>query len=635
MPWDDPAQVPGPEARPRSISLGPDPRADSVAEGARLAALADLSILDAAPEAAFDRFTRLAAELLDVPVSLVCLVDRDRQFLKSHYGLPQRWAQVRQTPLSHSLCQHVVASRQPLIVEDARDHELVSDNLAARDLSVQAYAGIPLVLEDGSAVGSLCAIDTQPRRWTPRELHILEDLGAAIKTLLDLRYLVAQQGLRDRLTGLPNRMLTVAYAEQLGGPLASGEALASGEMLAIAAGVNDLGAINEVYGTDHGDRVLKRVAGRIARQLGTDDILGRLEGDVFTILRPGVCDQAEALALADAIRDSVSAEPVLVRDDQLLITVTVGIATGDTETPGGQLITRAVEAMRVAKTSRERVGFAGAGYAQGSAARLRVRGALRGAIAQGEVTIAFQPIVEISSGRTRGFEALARWNHPDLGCVMPSEFIPLAETSGEIVRIGEHVLRTACTQLARWRAQSGQDLQVTVNLSPVQLAVPNLADVVGDVLMETGLPGHALGLEITEGVLVAPGFVTRQNLEQIRQLGIQIALDDFGTGYSALSYLKRFPVDVIKVDRSFLDGIGTDRRNLAVLQSILAIGDRLDIEVVAEGVETLWQRELLRQSGCCFGQGFLFSRPLPADEIQLGHRRLPAATALAGERITV
>ena len=624
--------MPGPEVRPPSIGVSPDGRGDSVADGARLAALADLSILDTAPEATFDRFTRLAAELLDVPVSLVCLVDRDRQFFKSHYGLPQPWARARQTPLSHSICQHVVASKLPLIVEDARHHELVADNLAVRDLSVQAYAGIPLVLEDGSAVGSFCAIDTQPRRWSPRELHILEDLAAAVKTLLDLRYSVGQQGLRDRLTGLPNRGLTVAYTEQRGG------ALGGGETVAIAAGVNDLGAINEVYGTDHGDRVLKLVAGRIARQLGTDDILGRLEGDVFTILRPDVSDRVEALALAHAIRDSVSAEAVLVRGDQLLIAVTVGIATGDTAAPGGELITRAVEAMRVAKSSRGRVRFAEAGCVEGSAARLRVRGALRGAVARGEVTVAFQPIVEISSGRTRAFEALARWNHPVLGCVTPSEFIPVAEAGGEIALIGEHVLRTACMQLARWRSQSGQDLQVTVNLSPVQLGIPNLADVVRDILVESGLPGHALALEITEGVLITPGFVTRHNLKRIRELGIQIALDDFGTGYSALSYLKSFPVDVIKADRSFLDGLGTDRRDLAVLRAILAIGDGMDVQVVAEGVETQRQRELLRLSGCRFGQGFLFSRPLPAEEIQLSRRPLRAdsgATAPARERMIV
>ena len=443
-------------------------------------------------------------------MSLVSLVDQDRQFFKSQYGLPSPWAEARQTPLSHSFCKHAVVTKQPLIVEDARQNELVADNLAVRDLSALAYAGIPLVLEDGHAVGSFCVIDTKPRSWSARELHILEDLAAAVKTLLDLRYSVAHQGLHDRLTGLPNRTLMVMYADQLAA------ALETGEMLAIAAGINDLGAVNDVYGTDHGDRVLKLVAGRIARQLEADDVLGRLEGDVFTVLRPGVAGQLDALGLAHAIRDAVSTEAIRVRGDQLLISVTVGIATGDATAPGGQLVTRAVEAMRAAKSSRGRVMVADPGRAEDSAARLRVRGALRGAVGRGEVTVAFQPIVELSTGCTRGFEALARWNHPDLGCVTPTEFIPVAEASGEIVMIGEHVLRTACKQLARWRTQSGQDLHVTVNLSPVQLAVPNLDEVLREILVETGLPGHALVLEITEGVLMAPGFVAGRNLDQIR-----------------------------------------------------------------------------------------------------------------------
>jgi diguanylate cyclase (GGDEF)-like protein len=609
-----------------------DHRVSAVTDGARLAALQDLAILDTGPEAEFDRFTRLAADLLGVPVSLVTLVDRDRQFFKSQYGLPDPWAQARQTPLSHSFCQHAVASKQPLVIEDARANELVADNLAVRDLSVLAYAGIPLILDDGHAVGAFCAIDTKPRIWSEGELRILEDLAAAVKTLLDLRYSVAQQDLHDRLTGLPNRALTVAYAEQLSA------ALDGGEMLAIAAGINDLGAVNAVYGTEHGDRVLKLVARRIARQLASDDVLGRLEGDVFTILRPDVGDQLKALALAHAIRDAVADEPVRVRGDQLLISVTVGIATGGAGTPGDQLVTRAAEAMRVAKGSRDRVVVASAQRSERSATRLRMRGALRGAVNRGEVTVAFQPIVELSTGYTRGFEALARWNHPELGSVAPTDFIPVAEVSGEIVLIGEHVLRTAARQLARWRTQSGQELHVTVNLSPVQLAVPNLSDVLHEILAESGLPGDALVLEITEGVLMAPGAVARHNLDQIRRLGIQIALDDFGTGYSALSYLKRFPVDVIKADRSFLDGLGTDRRDLAVLRAILAIGDGMDIQVVAEGVETQRQRELLRLSGCPYGQGFLFAHPLPAEAIEIGTRPFRTGarpTARANERVVV
>ncbi len=236
----------------------------------------------------------------------------------------------------------------------------------------------------------------------------------------------------------------------------------------------------------------------------------------------------------------------------------------------------------------------------------------------------FQHIVGLATGRTRSYEALARWRHPELGLVGPAEFIPLAEETGDIVGIGEFVLRAACTQLALWRQMvSGEQLGATVNISPVQLAVPNIAEVIATILAESGLPAPALTLEITEGVFIAAGALPRRNLAAIRELGVRIALDDFGTGYSALGYLKRFPVDVIKVDRCFLDGLETDHRNAALMRAILAIGAGMEIEVVVEGVETVAQRELLALSGCHWGQGFLFAEPLPADEISVPARRTP------------
>jgi diguanylate cyclase (GGDEF)-like protein len=584
---------------------------EAISDGARLAALQDLGILDTEPEESFDRFTRLATDLLNVPVSLVSLVDRDRQFFKSQRGLPQIWAQARQTPLSHSFCQHTVAGRRPLVIEDATRSPLVADNLAVRDLAVVAYAGFPLLLEGGEAVGAFCAIDKVPHYWSLQELRILEDLSAAVTTLLDLRRSLAHHGLHDRLTGLPNRALTVAYADRMSA------AHRDGELLAVTVGIDDLSAINEAYGPQHGDRVLTLVARRIAHALRAGDVVGRLVGDVFAVLRPRIDDQLQAIEFAHRIRDAAASEPMRIRGDLLSIGATVGIATAARHVSGETLVTRATEAMRHAKGRRGRVVFADTARANQSATRLRLRGALRGAVTRGEITVAFQPIVSLSTGETRGWEALARWQHPELGSVGPAEFIPIAESNGEIVLIGEHVLREACRQLARWRGQSGDDLRVTVNLSPVQLALPNLPDVIRSILARAGLPGSALALELTEGVFTAPGALERQNLERIRELGVQIALDDFGTGYSALSYLKRFPVDVIKVDRCFLDGLETDNRDAALMRSILSIGSGMDIQVVAEGVETTAQRELLRLSGCHWAQGFLFARPLPAEEIVL------------------
>jgi diguanylate cyclase (GGDEF)-like protein len=585
---------------------------EAITDPARLAALEDLEILDTGPEPVFDRLTRLVSDMLSVPISLLSLIDRDRQFFKSACGLSAPWAEATQIPLSHSFCQHAVAAKRRLVIDDARQNPLVAGNLATRDLSVIAYAGVPLVLQDGHCVGVFCAIDRQPRRWSELDLRLLEDLAGTVNTLLDQRRSLAQQRLQDPVTGLPSPAMTMAYSDALTG------AHDGHKVLAIAVGVNDFESIIQAHDKHHdkqrADHVLKLVGQRIAHQLSGEDILGRLEHDVFTVLRPRVVDQREALELAARIREGVSAEPLKVRGEALAVSVSVGTAIGE---GGRDVVTQALEAMRNATPAE------GGRIGEPEHRTLRpapwmdLRGALRGAVARGEITVVFQPIVELATRRLTGFEALARFTHPEFGAVAPSRFIPVAEASGEIMLIGEHVLRTACRRLAGWREQSGEDLRVTVNLSPVQLAVANIAEVIEGILGEYELPGRALVLDITESVFTTPVAVERRSLERMREMGIQIALDNFGTGHSTLSDLRRFPVDVIKVDRSLLDGLETDHRDAPLMQAILAIGVGMDIELVAEGVETRAQRELLCLSGCHYGQGYLFAAPMPADEIQL------------------
>ncbi len=238
-------------AMAETAALGEHEDLEMIRDGARLAALRDLSLLDATEQESFDRLTRLATAALGVPVSLVSLVDADRQFFLSQQGLGDQWAQARQTPLSHSFCQHAVATRQPLVISDAREDPRVDGNLAIRDLGVIAYAGIPLILDDGHAVGAFCAIDSQPRDWTEAELAVLKDLAATVTELLDLRATVAREGLYDRLTGLPNRSLLVAHAEQhlqrRGG---------SGRLVVMCVGLDDFTQINQALGTDQADAVL-------------------------------------------------------------------------------------------------------------------------------------------------------------------------------------------------------------------------------------------------------------------------------------------------------------------------------------------------------------------------------------------
>jgi diguanylate cyclase (GGDEF)-like protein len=585
---------------------------EAIADNARLAALRELGILDTEPEAEFDRFTALAAELLKAPVSTITLIDNDRQFWKSAYGITGSWAEARGTPLSHSLCQEPVTTGRPLVLSDLRADRERADCLALRALDVVAYAGMPLVLTDGFAVGALCVIDHEPHEWSEADLRILSDLAQMVSSMLDLRRSLNQQMLHDPLTGLPNRALTVSYGEQLSG------AEDTGDLLALAIGIDRLGSLSEVHGIMQGDHLINLLARRIAHQLSIEDVLGRLQNDVFAVLRPRLMDHAEALDLAHRIRGAVCSDPITFRGDPMEVSATVGMAIAGPGIDGDTLIGRALSSLERARAQDQDVAMFVPRAAEEAPIRSRVRNALAGAVQRGEIFVNFQPIVDLASGETAGYEALARWRHPELGLIGPSEFIPVAEATGDIVIIGEHVLRTACTQLAMWRAMMPTDsLGVTVNVSPLQLASPGVAKMVRSILEGAGLPGSALTLEITEKIFVSPGPVQCTNLEEIRALGVHIALDDFGTGYSALSYLKHFPVDMIKVDRCFLDGLETDRRDAALMRAILSIGSGMELDVVAEGVETRAQRELLRLSGCHWGQGFLFSEPLPAEQIRV------------------
>jgi diguanylate cyclase (GGDEF)-like protein len=588
-----------------------------IRDAARLAALRELELLDAPPDESIDRLTRLATKLLRVPVSLVSLVDADRQFFLSQQGLEGDFARARQSPLSHSFCQHAVATERPLVVEDAREHPSLADNLAVRDLDVIAYAGMPLILRDGAAVGALCAIDDKPRRWSTEELDTLSALADTVKEILDLRGELSKMGLRDRLTGLPNRTLLVAYGEELLAGL--GE---DGKLIAVlCAGIDNFNQVNQAFGTDSADAVLVGVAERLRESVRESDFFGRLRGDVFTLIASDIEDEEQALGVAARIRAALTDRPLTVDGTNVTLAVTVGVATGSHGVKGADLISEAADAMRRAKRHGTHVHRADAGWSAQAVEQLRLRDAFSGVLTRREISAAFQSIVELETGEPVGFETLARWEHPTLGAVGPDVFIPLAEVTGDIIALGELMLERALTEVAGWRRVGDPGLRVNVNVSPLQLEQPNLAEVVGNALARHGLPGSAVGLEITEGALLETGKIQQRNLAGVKDLGVRIVLDDFGTGYSALSYLQRFPIDVIKIDRRFVDAMTTDRTAAALVKAILAMAEGMELEIVAEGIETVEQRDLLRQLGCRFGQGYLFSRPVPADRIRSVDRR--------------
>lgn len=582
---------------------------DAIRDGARLAALHDLDLLDSGPDEAIDRFTRLATELLGVPVALVSLVDSERQYFVSQRGLTGQVAADRQTPLSHSFCQYAVATKEAVVIPDARLDPQFSGHLAVRDLNVVAYAGIPLVLEDGNAVGALCAIDHKPHRWTDRELGILEDLAAALKSLFDLRAALAERGLHDRLTGLPNRDLLVAYCDQLL------ERAEGGSMVAVmCAGLDHFAQINQALGTDNADGVLRAVADRLRAVVRDTDVFGRLRGDVFTLIAPGVRDEEEVLKLAARLREALGSRPIAIGGELLTVGATIGVATGCPGDHGSDLISEAANAMREAKLHHGRVWISDEAWSADATRQMRTRDALRGALANEEITAVFQPILDLERGVVHGFETLARWDSPILGPVSPVDFVPLAELTADIVPIGERMIEFAAEQAALWRRERNPELRVTVNVAPLQLEQPNFTERFAAILDRHGLPGEAIGVEITEGGLLETGVIQQRNLQQLKVLGTRIVLDDFGTGYSALSYLRRFPIDVIKIDRSFVESLTVDRTSAALVEAILAMSRGLDSDVVAEGIETEEQATALRRRGCRYGQGYLFGRPRPANE---------------------
>ncbi|HYN12915.1 MAG TPA: EAL domain-containing protein, partial [Burkholderiales bacterium] len=412
----------------------------------------------------------------------------------------------------------------------------------------------------------------------------------------------------DALTGLPNRRL-------LEDRLTQALALSHRNRQQTAVMFVDLDrfkTINDSLGHAVGDSLLKEISKRLVNQLRTGDTICRIGGDEFVVVLPEVKRPSDIAQVAQKVNEQLSV-PVTIEERELFVTSSIGIAVfPDDGRDAETLIRNADAAMYHAKElGRGNYQFFTEQMNQAASRRLALESDLRRALGRGELRVHYQRIVEAKSGRVAGHEALLRWQHPERGLVPPSEFIQLAEETGLILKIGEWVLRESC----RWATFIGVDrgLQVSVNLSPRQFNDPKLPQVVASALQETGLPPRLLELEITESTAMQQTDVTLGTLRRLKQLGVSIAIDDFGTGYSSLAYLKRFPVDKLKIDRSFVVESPDDRDQGAIISAIVALARALQIKVIAEGVETETQREFLTSCGCDYLQGYLTGGPVDAD----------------------
>ncbi len=408
------------------------------------------------------------------------------------------------------------------------------------------------------------------------------------------------QAFHDVLTGLENRFL---FLDRLGHALA--RAGRGGRPTAVLfLDLDDFKAVNDRLGHAEGDRLLVAVGGRLKAVTRAGDTVARLGGDEFAIIIEET-DSAEADKAAARVLEALTPAFEL-GDRQIAVRVSIGIAVQASDgADADELLRRADIAMYAAKAGggNRHVTYEPQLY-DATVARMELKADLRGALERGELHVAYQPIVDLESAAIIGSEALMRWNHPAHGEVAPMDFIPLAEESDLILDIGRWILETACRQTREWQETAGrEDLTISVNLSGRQILDPHLAADVARALAESGLPPRDLTLEMTESVLVQDVAATVDTLRALKALGVRLAIDDFGTGYSSLSYLRQFPIDILKIDRSFISSLDGSTDSLALVRSILNLSSTLRLETVAEGIEELGQREVLRGLGAQQGQG--------------------------------
>jgi diguanylate cyclase (GGDEF)-like protein len=426
---------------------------------------------------------------------------------------------------------------------------------------------------------------------------------------------VAELGLRrlahsDSLTGLANRLHLANRIDDAVTQLHPG----STGIALLLLDLDGFKAVNDSFGHAIGDELLTMVARRLRGSLRPTDVGARLGGDEFAVLLEGV-DHEQALAAAHRVLAAVSAPFVLSRST-VAISASIGLVHA-TDARGSQDLMRDADvAMYRAKADgKSRVVSFERAMQDRVVRRLRLETELRRSVDDGDFVLHYQPLIDLDLLTVVGVEALIRWQHPTRGLLPPAEFIDVAEDTGLIVPLGRWVLEQATLAAAGWQSASGRPLSIAVNLSPRQLHDPDLIQIAADALSTAGLSPDTLIIEITENLLLKDAELARSRLAALRELGIKVAVDDFGTGYSSLAYLDRYPVDILKIDRSFVDPLGGSLKSAALVRSIIDMASALEIDAIAEGVEDEHQLATLQSLGCHFAQGFYFARPRPAADI--------------------
>lgn len=703
----------------------------------RIEVLDSFALMDTAPEQEYDHIIQMASRIFDVPIVLISLVHRDRQFFKARIGLD-----VCETGRDVSFCTYAMMDAKVFVVLDAsKDERFRSNALVTGYPNIRFYAGAPLITSEGHALGSLCLIAPKPRStFSDRDQQILGDLAAMVLEKMEFRRLEREnETSRNKFINItstsPDAIICAnsknqitswnasaedifGYSEQeaLGKPLdiilpesmrarhGSGLArVASGgpariigtsvnltakrrdgsevpielslsqwseagepqfgaiirditsrleavKQLKHAAEYDDLTGlanrsslkrrieqacesqeplalllldldgfkdVNDTLGHSAGDAVLKIVARRLRENVPEHFMVGRLGGDEFVIVMSATVDPIKTSELALTLI-SIIEEPIELDHEPIHIGASIGISLkSDPEDNSERMLGNADLALYQAKADgRNLVRIFTPELRQTALKKGAMSSSIRQAWENREFELYYQPQVKLSDGSLSGAEALIRWNHPQLGVVSPAAFLPALEASLLAVPVGEWILRTACAQAARWRQAGCKNFRIGVNLFAAQFRTRDFARSVETALAESHLPATALELEITENIILKNEQRIMEPLHHLRSLGIGVAFDDFGTGFASLSLLKDYPVTRLKIDRSFVSGSERNKKDEAIIEAVTRLAAGFDLEVIAEGIETVEQAHLMQSYSCDEGQGYLFGRPMEASDFE-------------------
>ena len=463
----------------------------------------------------------------------------------------------------------------------------------------------------------LCQLNAELEQRVKQRTAELEAANLALTKEIEERQQIQQKlqymAFQDPLTGLPNRFL---FMKRLKKELKRSQQNSDYLFALLFLDCDRFKWVNDSLGHPLGDQLLIKVADRLNSCLPSLNTIARLGGDEFAILLPKINKIESATSLAERIIEELKI-PFIIEGHQIFINVSIGIVSGNQDYQLSETLLRDADIAMYQAKEKGKACYQvfQPGMHTSAHNTLKLETDLRIAWTNKEFQVYYQPIFTLSTKKIVGFEALLRWDHPQEGFISPAQFIPIAEETGLIVPIGEWVLQQACSQLRLWQNSTNLPLTINVNLSVKQFAYSHLIQQIDRILAETQLPSNSLKLEITESALMKNDGLAARLLQQLKERQIQLLIDDFGTGYSSLSYLHRFPMDGLKIDRSFINQIDESKRNKAIVQAIVTLAHNLDLEVIAEGVATQQQLDLLQEFECQLGQGYLFSRPLNQESI--------------------